>query len=299
MRIFDTFRKPVAALGAAAALALATGAAQAQTYPAEPAMWVVRDADSTIYLFGTVHILKPDMVWRTPRVERAFNSADELVLEIQDVADPAALAPAVQKHGLDFARPLSTKLNEEDKARFTLVAKQLGVPVEQFEPMRPWLASVQITVSQLTRMGFDPNAGVDKLLKAAADQAGKPVRGLETAEQQMSFFGSLAPEIELELFRQSLDEFEEGAAMLERLADGWSRGDLKVLEDELVTDMKREAPELYKVILVDRNADWTNQIATMLDGKGVSFIAVGSGHLVGPDSVQAMLKARGIEAERM
>ena len=304
MRPFQKFRKPAAAAAAAllagAGLAVAPAVAQAPAaHPAEPALWVVRDADSTIYLFGTVHILKPDTVWRTPRIEQAFNASDELVLEIADVDDPAKLAPAVQKHGLDLARPLSSKLNDQDKARLATVAQSLGIPVATFEPLRPWLASVQILVASLVKMGFDPEAGVDKLLKQAADKAGKPVHGFETAEQQMSFFGGLSPELELELFRESLEDFEEGAAMLDRLAAGWSTGDLKVLEDELVTDMKREAPELYKVILVDRNVDWANQIEEKLKGKGTSFIAVGSGHLVGADSVQVQLARKGIRSERM
>lgn len=313
MRPVHTIRKPAAAAAAAALLAglglaalpalakepAAARAGATATYPAEPALWVVRDADSTLYLFGTVHILKPDTVWRTPRIEQAFNASDELVLEIANVGDPAAMAPAIQKHGLDLARPLSSKLNEQDKARLATVAQSLGIPVATFEPLRPWLASVQILVASLVKMGFDPNAGVDKLLQQAADKAGKPVRGFETAEQQMSFFGGLAPELELELFRESLEDFEEGAAMLDRLAAGWSTGNLSVLEGELVTDMKTEAPELYKVILVDRNVDWANQIEEKLKGKGTSFIAVGSGHLVGADSVQVQLARKGIKAERM
>lgn len=303
MLTLPSFRKSAPAAAAAALLlAGAVGIASpgsAQTYPAEPAMWVVRDADSTIYLFGTVHILKPDMVWRTARVDKAFNSADVLVLEIAESGDQAAMMAAVQKHGLDMARPLSTKLNAEDKTRLGAIAGELGIPASSFEPMRPWLASVQIIVAQLVKLGFDPNAGVDKLLQAAAVKAGKPIKGFETVEQQMSFLGGLPPELELELFRESLHDFEGGGPMLDRLSAGWAKGDLRVLEDELVTDMKAEAPELYEVMLVARNKDWANQIETMLKGKGTTFVAVGSGHLVGADSVQVQLDAKGIKSSRM
>jgi len=266
--------------------------------PAEPAMWVVRDADSTIYLFGTVHVMKPGTVWKTPRVQAALTSAEELVLEIEEVDDPNAMAPVIQRYGLDLTRPLSSRLTEAERAKLGKAAAAMGANAAAFEPMRPWLVSLQLVVGSLMKAGYDPNMGVDRLLKAAAVQSGQKVTAFETVEQQMRFFAELPPEVEMELFRQSLEDFDEGAAVFDPLADGWARGDLSVLERYLVTEWKAEAPDLYRVLIVQRNQDWARQIEARLKGKGVSFIAVGAGHLVGPDSVQRQLEARGIRSAR-
>lgn len=263
-----------------------------------PAMWVVRDEDSTIYLFGTVHVLKPDVRWRTEKVERAFAASDELILEIREVDDAAAMTPLIQQYGLDLKTPLSAKLTEADRKRLAEVAEPLGIPVAGLEPLRPWLVSVTLTVTSLTKRGFDLEAGVDRLLKGQATAAGKPVNAFETAEQQMRFFAGFPPEIELQMLRQSMEDIDESVATLDRLANGWAVGDLSLLEDQLVDEMKAEAPDLYRVIIVDRNIDWARQIEEKLKGSGTSFVAVGSGHLVGPDSVQAQLRRRGIASTR-
>ena len=264
----------------------------------EPAMWVVRDHDSTIYLFGTVHVMKPGTTWRTPRIEAALASSDELVLEIEEVDDPNAAAPIVARYGLDMTRPLSSRLTPEEREKLGKAAAAMGLNAAAFEPMRPWLVSLQLVIGSLVKAGYDPNAGIDRLLKAAAVQSGKPVRSLETLEQQMRFFADMPPDVELALFRQALEDFEQGAAVFDPLAEGWARGDLSVLERYLVTEWKAEAPNLYRVLIVQRNQDWARQIEAKLRGSGTSFIAVGAGHLVGPDSVQAQLRARGIASAR-
>ncbi len=302
-----TLRNALAATTAVVAFAFLGGCATQTTTAAPPAaavepgpaMWVVRDADSTIYLFGTVHVLKPELQWRTAKVDRAIAASNELVLEIQEVDDPASMAPLVQKYGLDMTKPLSAKLTAEQNARLAKAAQSAGIPVAALEPMRPWLASVTLLVTSLTKSGFDPNAGVDKLVKEIFARAGKPVRALETAEQQMQFFAGFPEDVEVEMLVQSLDDFEEGAETLDRLARGWAVGDVRVLEDELVDEMKSEAPELYEVLITRRNIDWAEQLERKLAGSGTSFVAVGAGHLVGPDSVQVHLRRKGIRSTRM
>ena len=303
MRAFDGFRRTLAGSAAILAFALA-GCAPLSWSPGRtsvdkgPALWVISDADSTIYLFGTVHVMKPETRWRTPKIEQALAASDELVLEITEVYEPAAMAPLVQRYGLDMTQPLSSKITPEERTKLEAAAKVMGLPYAAFEPMRPWLVSLQLTIGALTRSGYDPSQGVDRMLKASARQAGKLITAFETAEQQLRFFADLPPEVELALLRQSLAEFETGAAEFDPLADGWATGDLRVLERYLVDEWKAEAPGLYKILIVDRNADWARQIEEKLKGSGTSFVAVGSGHLVGPDSVQALLRKRGIVARR-
>ncbi len=265
---------------------------------ADPALWVIRDKDSSIYLLGTVHVLKPETVWRTPAIDAALAEADELWIEVE-TDDPAAMGPLVRRHGLDPANPLSSKLTAEQKARLDAAAASMGASGAAFEPLRPWLAGLQLSIGPLVKAGYDPASGVESKLKAAARDAGKPIRTLETLEQQIGFFADLPPAVELAFLLSALDEMDSGPAMLDALVAAWSAGDVAALDDLMVREMAADYPELYEALLVRRNRDWAGQIQTLLAGEGVSVIAVGAAHLVGDDSVQALLGARGIAVERL
>jgi uncharacterized protein YbaP (TraB family) len=281
-----------AAAGIAAALLIAAPAA------AEPALWAIRDHDSTIYLFGTVHALKPDVAWRTDKISKALAESQELVVEVLGADDPAAMQPLVMKYGVDPARPLSTKISAQDKARLDAALKDLGAPPEAFEIMRPWLASLTVAVQPILKAGYDPTKGVEALLQQDAKATGKRVTALETLEQQLRFFADLPEPTEVALLKSTLDDVQEGPAALDRMVAAWNAGDTQTLEALFVGDMRRDYPELYKVIIAGRNAAWADELKAKLAGSGVSFVAVGAGHLVGPDSVQAELARRGVRAER-
>ncbi len=274
-------------------------AAPATATTADPALWVVRDADSTIYLFGTVHLLRPEVDWRSDKVDAALAASDELWLEIADVDDQAAALPLIQRYGLASAdQPLSSTLTEEDRAKLDAAAGAIGASAAAMEPFRPWLAALQVSVAAIVRAGYDPQSGVDPKIKAAAVAAGKPVRGLETMEQQFGFFANLPLETQVDFLRQALDGYEDAPTELDQMVDAWVRGDVDAIDDAVVEDMKAEWGNVYKVLLVDRNADWTGQIQDMLNGSGTAFIAVGAAHLAGDDSVQSMLEQRGVTVER-
>jgi len=264
-----------------------------------PALWVVRDADSTIYLFGTVHLLRPGHDWMTPEVTEAFNASQILWLELEDPTDQAAAAPLIMQHGLSPATPLSSRLSAEEFAELDRAAQTIGLSGQAMDPMRPWLASISLSMAPLVQAGFDPAAGVDVMLRTYALEADKPIRGLETMEQQLMFFANLSPEDELDFLRSSLDVFEEGAAMLDQMSAAWAAGDPDALYNLGGGEMKAEYPNIYDVILTRRNADWVDQIQQELAGSGTVFMAVGALHLAGPDSVQAQLAAEGVSSERV
>lgn len=289
------------AVGLAAGAAMLVTLAAASPVAPQPALWVVRDADSTIYLFGTVHLLKSATAWRTPKVDAALAESQEVWFELAETGDEAAstkvateLMPTL---GLDMAQPLSSKLNEADRKRLADAAGSVGLPVAQLEPMRPWLAALTLTVVPILKAGYDPKLGVDSLLATAARAQNKPVRGLETMEQQFRFFADLPQALQVQMLREVLDDVERGPQMLDQLSAAWAAGDGEAFE-RLFVDELRDSPELYKVLIVDRNEAWAQAIAERMKGSGVSFVAVGAGHLAGPDSVQAKLAGRGIRAER-
>ena len=284
--------------GLAALAILAASAVAAFPAAADPALWVVRDEDSTIYLLGTVHVLRPDTVWRTPAIDKALAEADELWIEVE-ADDPAAMQPLVARYGLDPANPLSSKLTPEQKARLDAAAAGMGASGAALEPLRPWLAGLTLSVGPLVKAGYDPASGVETKLKAAARAAGKPIRTLETLDQQIGFFADLPPAVELAFLLSALDEMDTGPATLDALVAAWSAGDQEALNALMVSEMAADYPELYQALLVDRNKDWAGQIQTLLAGKGVTVIAVGAAHLVGDDSVQVQLLARDIAVERL
>jgi uncharacterized protein YbaP (TraB family) len=267
---------------------------------AHPALWMVKDADTTIYLFGTVHLLPNDTDWRWPALEKALADSGSLTIELTD-DDPARMQTLVLQYGLDPAHPLSDKLSAAENATLTRAAQTAGVPggASTLRMMRPWLAGLTLTVAPLLKAGLDPAHGVDKLLKAQMQAAGKPVNGLETSEQQIRFLADLPADVELEFLRSTLRDADKGSGELTTLVDAWKRGDVATIariEDE---DLARHAPALYQRLLVQRNRSWAAKIAAMLQRPGTVFIAVGAAHLAGPDSVQSQLESRGTPVERL
>ncbi len=290
---------PARALAQEAAVPPVTEAART-VVPAQgrgPALWVIRDADSTLYLFGTIHVLRPDTPWGSARVDQALASADELWLEVANVDDQAAALPLVQQYGLSPDQPLSSRLTAEELADLDVASRALGLSAAQLEPMRPWLAAMTLAMAPLIKAGYDPQSGVELILKGRAQAAGVPVRGLETLEQQVTFLATLPEPTQLAYLRSTLEDFDAANTELDALVADWARGDLRAMERALGDEMKAQSIYLYDALLARRNAGWAEQIEAMLNGSGVQFIAVGSGHLVGDDSVIEMLRERGIEVQ--
>lgn len=266
---------------------------------ADPALWAVKDADTTIYLFGTVHLLPDHSAWHYPALDHALADSDALVVEITDDT-PLNVSALVLRLGLDPAHPLSTLLSPADYHRLQRAARLAGLPgTGALDTMRPWLAALTIAMAPLAKAGLDPSQGVDHQLRDAMEKAGKPVRALETAEEQMRFLADMPMAMQLDMLRQTLRENEQATVELKKLIDAWQDGDVETIANLENSMMKRETPALYRRLLVQRNATWAGRIKTMLDTPGTVFIAVGAAHLAGPDSVQAQLDKLGVHAERV
>jgi uncharacterized protein YbaP (TraB family) len=265
---------------------------------AEPALWKVTGPDTTIWLFGTVHVLKPDTVWDSPRIDAAIKSADALWLEIPDADDAAAMQGLIVRYGVDPAHPLSSKLDDATRAQFSTFLTGLGADPAQMEPLRPWVAAVMVSTLPLIKAGFDPGKGVEHVVKAQVQAAGKPVQGFETAEQQIRYLADVTPAEELDFFKQSLADGQKATQIVNAMITAWVGGDEPKLEALLNSDMRDGYPNLYKRLIVERNQRFAQKIADLVKGHGVQFVAVGAGHLVGADSIQADLAKLGITAVR-
>ena len=182
---FNGIRRHILTAAVALGLVASPLPALAQAQPTGPALWVIRDDDSTIYLFGTIHFLKPNVRWRTAQIQSALDASDSLVLEVANPDDQAAVAPLIQQFGLSPDRPLSTLLAPGELQRFVAAATAIGADAGQLDVMRPWLAGVLLSSARLSRAGYDPGSGVDVILRAEALADGKPIHGLETPEDQV------------------------------------------------------------------------------------------------------------------
>lgn len=291
-----------AAIGPIATALILTVAPQASAADApQPAMWVVRDADSTIYLLGTFHAVKPGTNWRTEKIDAAFAASDEIWTEVNGMTDPETqrqIGSLMMKHGLDLQRPLSSKLQPADAARLKTVIKDYGLDAATTEMMRPWLAALTLAMAPALGDGYDLEHGVDYVLEAEAKAAQKSQKGFETAEQQIMIFADLSPEDELGFLLQSLHSPAESKEIVDRLADAWVKGDVAAMDKEILLNMKAEVPGLYDAMFARRNVAWSRQLVTVMQGAGTSFVAVGAGHMIGDDGLPALLADLGFEVER-
>ena len=303
------------ALIASAALFLAPLPAAAQPTPApEPGlpMWVVRDADSTIYITGTIHMLRDDMHWRSAKLDAAFAEAGELWLEVAEVSDPAALAAKLRSllptYGVNDGIPLSELLSAEENAKLIAALKASGTPediITSLDDYEPWLALYSLGRNQTSGMGdYKTENGIDITLASIARERGIPVKGMEQVEVQVALMANTPVSAQLARLRQVLSGKNPVAVQAQRMADlafgSWTRGEVHLAEAMIVfMHIGASATgDSVDTLFKDRNEAWSGVIEDMLKGSGVSFIAVGAGHLVGADSLQARLKLRGIKAER-
>lgn len=264
---------------------------------AKPAMWVIRDNDSTIYLIGTVHLLRHEAEWDSSKVKKALTESSELWLEVSDPDNQAAVMPLIQRYGMDKDKPLSQKLSVMQNDKLARVTKEYGIPSASLEPLKPWAVALMLATLPLQKAGYDPNAGVDWILKREAEKKGEKISGFETLEDQVEFLAELPESDQIAFLDDTLDDVTKGIAKLDKLASAWMKGDSAILADLLTKELKEKAPPLYQELVVQRNVQWAEKIDAILHGSGVQLIAVGAWHLVGPDSLQTQLAKRGIKVE--
>ncbi len=284
---------------ALAAPVAAQDAAPAAAAPAEakPALWKVSDADTTIWLFGTVHALPAGITWYKGPVADAFKGSQALVTEIPET-DPATLQGIVVSTAvLPAGQSLRAQLAKDDRAKLEKALVGYGFPADAFDRFEPWYAAVTLSMLPLLKSGFAASEGVETRLQAEAAAAKVPHTGLETPAYQLGLFDSLPREVQVKYLREVLDKSDEMPAQLRKMVAEWSAGRPEELA-KLVTE-GTDDPKLVAVLLTDRNKAWAQWIKTRLDQPGTVFVAVGAGHLAGKGSVQDQLSSQGLTAARV
>ena len=269
------------------------------TTDADPALWVVKDDDTTIYLFGTVHVLKPGLSWFDEAVKTAFDKSDEMMLEIVMPEDQAAVAKTMMPLAMDQSgKTIPSRLTADELKAYQAAMVSVGVPANAFDSFEPWFPAMTLSVLPLTKLGYDPEQGAEKLLTKFAKAGNKPVSGLETLEEQLGFFDKLPDTQQVAFPNSVVKDMDKLGPMLDKMVVLWAKGDPDGLAVAMNESMAA-TPELAQMLLYDRNARWADQIKTRMDKPGTVFIAVGAGHLAGQKSVQDYLKDRGLTATRV
>jgi uncharacterized protein YbaP (TraB family) len=290
---------------AAFALLAACGEKPAPVAPvaeaAGPALWKVGDADTTVYLFGTVHVLPSELVWRTPQIDKALGEAKAVYFETDIDPDPNVINPIVQTLGMyPPSETLSDNLKPDDRTALAAAAEKLQLPMIILNKMKPWLAAVTVSEQMVSSAGFDVNSGVERKLLPSALSAGKEIRKLETVEEQLLVFADLSEDVQIAFLMDGVRQMDDESKTLDQMVNSWATGDVDALNKIMIEEDLAESPEVYQALLVNRNAHWVTEIDDLIKTQpGTYFIAVGAAHLAGKDSVIAKLTPLGYTVERL
>ena len=273
--------------------------AQAAQAPelARPALWKVADEDTTIYLFGTIHLLPKGVAWYGGPLATAFDHSDELVTEIPEIEEAGA-GSAVLKYGmLPSGQTLRGLMTVKEKAKFEAAMRANGLPPAAFDRFKPWYAAVVLTTVPLQRKGFDIAHGVESELAERNKAAGRPRSGLETLDYQLGLFNAFPMKVQKKYLMDVIGALPTLEQDVSEMVSAWQKGDEARLAALL--NAEQDDPALAKVLLIDRNKAWASWIKGRLDRPGIVFMAVGAGHLGGKGSVQEQLAGAGIAANRV
>lgn len=312
MRIFEFRTFKPALIGALLLFACGANAETRATTasPPVPLLWKVSDADNSVYLLGSFHLLKPTDYPLSKEVDAALVDAESLMFEIppEELSSPAL---AVQM-GQAALRVDGTQLNSElPPPTITLLdawlannsaeLQKAGLTPQVMQMFEPWFVGLMISVTEMTKQGLDPKLGLDAHLAAEAAAAGKPTAGLETGAQQIVFFDGMSKEEQRQFLAEALSESKDAKEETAKLHAAWRAGKADVLWQDMAVQMKKEYPDLYQRINVARNDAWVPKIEKRLleSSKDDTLVVVGALHLLGADGVVEKLRAKGYTVKRV
>jgi hypothetical protein len=279
---------PILLVGAA----LADGHAAGRNF-----LWKATGRQGVVYLVGSIHALPPDSYPLNGAFDAAFKDADLLVEEI-DLGDSQGQMLALTRGMLPAGQSFDRLVSPATLALMNKFTANLGITAEPLKLFKPWMVAVALEGLMLAQAGFDPELGIDKHFYDRAQQEGKTVQGLETADYQISRFDEMTPEQQDRMLAEMLKELETEKASFGKLADAWKSGDAATVERIVLTDLKQD-PLMYQRLVVERNHNWLPKIEALFTRRGHAFVVVGAAHLVGADGLIATLKAKGYSIEQM
>jgi len=264
-------------------------------------MWSVSDADTTVYLFGTIHLLPDKYHWRTARFDQAIAGSNELVVEtIIDEKNPMALFSILSRLAISPGLPpIDQRVPPEKRGALAAAIKKSGIPVAAFDRMETWAAAFMLLGNQFKDLGLKGDQGVENVLRGSFTAQGKPIGELETNAEQLGFFDTLSEPAQRQLLEGAIEAPGDTGKEFQGMLASWVKGDVSAIARTFNRDLSA-SPELMNALIKRRNANWSGWIERRLaTTPGSVMIAVGAGHLAGPDSVIALLQHRGYRVRRV
>lgn len=262
-----------------------------------PAIWVVRDDDSTLYLYGTMHLLPSDLDWQRDDLNAAFDQAGTVFFEVP--SNESARIKSERLTRTQGFQPAGERLSEgwDQYAVKTLeIASVSGdIPLEVLDTLEPWLAAELITIAAAEKAGLSSALSPDEALKSRAERQGKFIRYLDTVEDQMALSTNVPPDVQENNLLALLERYNAIGPELQAIAAEWVEGDVEALERRLARSITGASRER---MLDARNAEWADELEDWMDGSGTGLAAVGVAHLVGEGSLVELLQARDLDVRR-
>jgi uncharacterized protein YbaP (TraB family) len=279
---------------AIAAASLATPAAQSRA--AEHSfLWKATSQQGVVYLVGSVHMLTKDFYPLAPSLEAAFKDSNVLVEEVDlaEMLSPTTQFSLLARGMLPTGQTIDKVITPATMALVTSRLDNLGMPIAALQQFKPWFLAMTLMAVEWQKAGFDAELGLDKHFYDRAMTESKAVQGLETTEYQISRFDGMTMSQQDHFLAESLKDLDSEKASVQKLASAWKAGDLPTVERFVLQDLKDD-PQMYQRLLVERNRNWLPKIEALFARPGHAFVVVGAAHLVGPDGLLAMLKAKGV-----
>ncbi|HEY0114779.1 MAG TPA: TraB/GumN family protein [Allosphingosinicella sp.] len=275
--------------------------AAAPTRPPRPAIWVIEDEDTKIYLFGTVHIFAASLDWRSTALNRVIQEADELVMETSDVAT-AEMGGENELAMMQLGKsvPILERVSPAARPRLEEVLRATGLPMEVFDQLQIWAVAFVLTQFQIMQAlreeeGGTELTGAEEVLGQLFRRSKRPISGVETSEEQLGIFARMPLDGQRRFLEATIMGGDPADPAPGSTDANWAAGDVAAIAAEMET----LPADLYDALLTRRNRNWTGWLAQRMERPGTVLFAVGAGHLAGRDSVQSMLAARGIQARRI
>lgn len=292
-------KRLLAPLGAL--FALGSASADARTLQlAHPALWQVSDPDTTIYIFGTIHLLPQNLKWRTPAFDNAVSHAQQLVVEtIVDQQNPQSIAAAEASLGFKQGLPPITQRVPPGKVvKLRAAIAKTGAPEKVFDQMKTWLAAISLMSLQFKEMGLKGKDGPEEILRQQFLSAHKPIGELETNIEQFGYFDRMSEKAQRELLEGALEPQGNTDKEFGGMLSSWSKGDVNGIAMTFNRELSQSS-EIRRILLQQRNANWAKWIEQRMGQPGTILVAVGAGHLAGKDSVVEKLRADGYQVRRL
>lgn len=265
-----------------------------------PAIWKIEDNNSTLYLFGTVHLLPQDLNWLKDDLRDVMRQSGTVFFEV-DTTETGRVDATVISAELGLRQDglrLADSLDNYQLKLLDAVANNGAIPLASLDAMKPWLASEYLTLIAAEQAGLSADLSADEALKSMVRRQQKNVIYLEDVEDQIRAVADLPQSLQLEILTETMEEFDDIGNQLFRISQGWSVGQTDFLTQQMIDPLRQEAGEMYRSVLVDRNKDWAGQIIRYLEGSGTGLVAVGTAHLLGDDSLIHELEEAGYKVER-